>query len=101
VILGMNWMKRCRTLLDTATWIVHLDSLEHGSIALQLAMPPMATTSVQNLEDIPVVYEFPDDLFGMSPDREVEFTIELQPDTTFISRWPYKMTPKELEELKV
>jgi hypothetical protein len=31
----------------------------------------------------------------------VEFTIELQLGTTPISRRPYKMTPKELEELKV
>jgi hypothetical protein len=31
----------------------------------------------------------------------VEFTIELQPGTTPISRRPYKMTPKELAKLKV
>jgi hypothetical protein len=31
----------------------------------------------------------------------VEFTIELQPGTTPISRRPYKMTPKELAELKI
>jgi hypothetical protein len=37
----------------------------------------------------------------MPPDRDIEFTIELQPGTTPISRQPYKMTPKELAELKV
>jgi hypothetical protein len=37
----------------------------------------------------------------MPPDWDVEFTIELRPDTTPISRRPYKMTPKELAELKV
>jgi hypothetical protein len=37
----------------------------------------------------------------MPPDRDVEFVIELQPGTTPISRQPYKMTPKELAELKV
>jgi hypothetical protein len=37
----------------------------------------------------------------MPPDRDVEFTIELQPGTSLISRRPYKMTPKELAELKV
>jgi hypothetical protein len=31
----------------------------------------------------------------------VEFTIELQPNTAAISRRPYKMTPKELTELKI
>jgi hypothetical protein len=52
-----------------------------------------------------VAYEFPivflEDLPRMAPDQDVEFTIELQPDTAPISRWPYKMTLKELAELKV
>jgi hypothetical protein len=43
---------------------------------------------------------FPDDLPGMPPDRDVEFVIELQPDTTPISKRPYQMPPKELAELK-
>jgi hypothetical protein len=62
-----------------------------------------ATVTVQ-LEDIPVVceypYVFPDDLPGMPPDRDVEFVIELQPGTTPISKRPYRMPPKELVELK-
>jgi hypothetical protein len=99
-------MKRHRALLDTATRIVHLDSPEHGSVALQLAWSPTATTSVhhaatQNIEDIPMVCEFPKDLPGKPPDRDVEFSIELQPGTTPISRRPYKMTAKELAKLKV
>jgi hypothetical protein len=36
VILGMSWMRRHRALLDTAAWVVHLDSPEHGSVTLQL-----------------------------------------------------------------
>jgi hypothetical protein len=52
-----------------------------------------------------MAHEFPDvfleDLPGMPPDRDVEFPIELHPGTTPISRQPYKMTPKELAELKV
>jgi hypothetical protein len=37
----------------------------------------------------------------MPPDQDVEFTIEVQPGITPISRQPYKMTPKELAELKI
>jgi hypothetical protein len=62
-------------------------------------------TTAQNLEDIHVACEFPDvfpeDLPGMPPNWDVEFTIELQLSTAPISRRPYKMTPKELAELKV
>jgi hypothetical protein len=43
---------------------------------------------------------FSKDLPGMPPDRDVKFTIELQPGTVHISRRLYKMTPKELAELK-
>jgi hypothetical protein len=52
-----------------------------------------------------VACEFPDifleDLPGMPLDQDVEFTIELQSGTAPISRRPYKMTPKELAELKL
>jgi hypothetical protein len=62
-------------------------------------------TTAQNLEDIPVACEFPDvfpeDLPRMPPDQDVEFVIELQPGMAPISRRTYKMTPKELAELKV
>jgi hypothetical protein len=110
VILGMGWMRRHKAILDTVAWVVHLESSVHGSTALQLSLPSAARssdhhTAAQNLEDIPVACEFPDvfpeDLSGMSPDRDVEFTIELQPGIASISRRPYNMTPKELAELKI
>ncbi|KAL0313384.1 UNVERIFIED_CONTAM: Retrovirus-related Pol polyprotein from transposon.6 [Sesamum radiatum] len=37
---------------------------------------------------------------SLSPDREVEIVIELLPNTSLISRTPYRMTPDELKELK-
>ena len=56
------------------------------------------------LEDIPIVKEFPnvfpDDISGLPPDREVEFTIDLIPGTKPIFIPPYRMTPAELRELK-
>ena len=43
---------------------------------------------------------FSEDLPGLPPDREVEFTIELEPGTAPIWRRPYRMAPKELAEMK-
>jgi hypothetical protein len=103
VILGMGWMKVHKSLLDIAARTIHLDSPVHGLTTLQLTLPSVPITSIhhttaKNLEDISVVREFPDvfleDLLGLPPDRDVEFTIELQPGTTPISHRPYKMTPK-------
>ena len=57
-----------------------------------------------DLASIPVVYEFldvfPKDLPGLPPDRDMEFTIELEPSTAPISWHPYRMAPKELTKMK-
>ena len=56
------------------------------------------------MDEIPVVKEFPDvfsdDIIGLSPNREVDFTIDLIPGTESISIPPYRMAPVELRELK-
>ena len=56
------------------------------------------------VDEIPVVREFPDvfpdDIVGLPPEREVEFTIDLIPGTEPISIPPYRMAPVELRELK-
>jgi hypothetical protein len=84
VILGMSWMKEHKALLDTAACTVQLDSPVHGIIVLQLSTHPVTVSSLHHLaapslEDIHVAHEYPDvfldDLPGMPPDRDVEFTI--------------------------
>lgn len=56
------------------------------------------------LDQVFVVWEFPDvfpkELPGLSLDREIEFYIDVVPSTqpTFVP--PYRMAPKELEELQ-
>ena len=56
------------------------------------------------LDEIPVIREFPDvlpdDISGLPPEREVEFTIDLIPRTEPISIPPYRMATTELRELK-
>ena len=56
------------------------------------------------VDEIPVVREFPDvfpdDIAGLPPEREVEFTIDLIPGIEPISIPPYRMAPTELRELK-
>lgn len=55
-------------------------------------------------KDIPVVNEFPDlfpdEIPGMPPERDLEFTIDLVPGTGPISKAPYRMAPAEMKELK-
>ncbi|GKD44696.1 putative reverse transcriptase domain-containing protein, partial [Tanacetum coccineum] len=57
----------------------------------------------KRLEDIPVVKEFPEnfpeDLPGLPPVRQVEFQIDLIPGTTPVARAPYRLAPFEMQEL--
>jgi hypothetical protein len=59
----------------------------------------------EGLEHLPVVKEFadvfPEELPGMPPERELEFTIDLKPGTEPIARTPYRMSIPELQELKM
>ncbi|XP_047965744.1 uncharacterized protein LOC125210217 [Salvia hispanica] len=59
----------------------------------------------RKIEDVAVVQDFPDIFLevlpGSPPDRQLEFTIDLEPGATPVSKAPYRMAPKELEELKI
>jgi hypothetical protein len=110
VILGMNWMKMHRAVLDIFACLIHLDSPIYGKVSLQL--PPIAhlrasiyTVVAKSLDEIPMVREyldvFPDDLPRIPPDRAIEFKIKLQPDTTPIYKRPYPMAQNEMAELKI
>lgn len=61
-------------------------------------------TKSPTLQSILVVNEFPDvfpdELPGLPPEREIEFSIDVLPDTQPISIPPYRMAPAELQELK-
>jgi hypothetical protein len=82
----------------------------YGKVTLHLPIIVRLKASIhhivaKNIEEIPVVREFPDvfpdDLPGMPPERDIEFKIELQPGTAPIARSPYKMSWDELAELKI
>jgi hypothetical protein len=58
----------------------------------------------ESVEDVPIIQEFleafPDELPGMPPKRDVEFTIDLVPDTKPIAKSAYRLAAPELAELK-
>ncbi|GKB49407.1 putative reverse transcriptase domain-containing protein [Tanacetum coccineum] len=56
---------------------------------------PESHPVVQNFPDV-----FPDELSGLPPEREVEFTVDLICGAQPISNAPYRMAPVESKELK-
>jgi hypothetical protein len=110
VILGMNWLAQHKAILNTDLRTIRLS---HGQEEILLSIPvaipakPYAKVYeaiIPEIQDIPVVCEFPDvfleDLPGLPPERDVKFVIELKPGTAPISRRSYRMPPNELAELK-
>ncbi|GJT76952.1 putative reverse transcriptase domain-containing protein [Tanacetum coccineum] len=57
----------------------------------------------KQLEDIPIVRDFPnvfpEDLSGIPPTRQVEFQIDLIPGAAPVARAPYRLAPSEMKEL--
>ncbi|XP_075650058.1 uncharacterized protein LOC142620587 [Castanea sativa] len=70
--------------------------LKRGCIGFLAYMIDSEATN-EKLEDIPIVKEFPDlfpeELLGLPLDREIEFSIELFPSTSPISKAPYRKGP--------
>ena len=81
------------------------DSRWHGQFMGWLASLTLEDEVRQDLGLPQVVCEyedvFPDELLGLPLHRDVDFIIELHPGTLLISMTPHRMTPVELQELKV
>ncbi|KAL4037976.1 hypothetical protein IC575_001579 [Cucumis melo] len=88
VILAMKASK----LLSQGTWGILASVVDTREPEVSLSSEPV----VREYPDV-----FPDELLGLSPPREIDFAIELEPGTAPISRAPYRMAPAELKELKV
>ena len=77
--------------------------LRQGCIGY-LAVVKDSQAKIGDVTQVSVVKEFvdvfPEELPGLPPEREVEFCIDLIPDTRPISIPPYRMAPAELKELK-
>ncbi|GKC00213.1 hypothetical protein Tco_0986349 [Tanacetum coccineum] len=59
----------------------------------------------KRLEDVPIVWDFPDafpeDLLSLPLTRQVEFQIDLKPGAAPVARAPYRLAPSEMKELLV
>ena len=128
VILGMDWLTAYRVVIDCerrrvtaytqdGTRVVFqgdkhnilpqtvYESRCQGQLAGWLASLTLEDEERPDL-DLPrveceYVDVFPDELLGLPPQRVVDFGIELHPGTSPISMTPHRMTPVELQELRV
>eukprot|EP00253_Pinus_taeda_P011685 PITA_11685 len=93
VLIGMDWLERRWSVINCKTKTVsYRDELD-------------SVDKVATVKDIPVVKDFgdvfPEEIPGLPPKRDLDFTIELIPGAAPVSRAPYRMSVPELTELKM
>jgi hypothetical protein len=103
VILGMNWLHRNQATVSCEKRTIKLVSPSGKEAVTKLYVPELEEGACHHLsvddkesnpiEAIRIVSEFPDvfleEFPGMPPERKVEFSIELIPGTTPISKRAY------------
>jgi hypothetical protein len=89
--------------------MVTLTSSQGERIEVNVSMPATVVAMVNQLEEkslerVRIECEYPDvfseELPGMRPDHDIQFSIELLPGIAPISKWAYRMDVKDLIELK-
>jgi hypothetical protein len=114
VILRMDWLSKHNGLIDCAKKAVRLtpsNGKELEYVAENLVMDKAASNRIMlnqldaaSTLNIRTVSEYLDvfleELPGISPDREIEFVIELVPVTAPIFKRSYRMAANQLAELK-
>ncbi|GKB21690.1 putative reverse transcriptase domain-containing protein [Tanacetum coccineum] len=96
VIIGMDW------LVERDAVIV-CGKKEKGDPSCSLAQVTEKEPSKKQLQDVPVIRNFPEvllgDLPGLPPPRQVEFRIELVPGAAPVARAPYRLQTVRIERI--
>jgi hypothetical protein len=90
----MDWMMQNQAEIQCQKNVVVVNAPNGEKISVNVAVQKQPTALVNLDEDArkedPVINEFPDvfpdDLLGMPPDRDIEFLIELLPETAPIAK---------------
>ncbi|GKC42609.1 reverse transcriptase domain-containing protein [Tanacetum coccineum] len=93
VTIGMDWLSKYHAIIICDEKVVHIP-IDSETLIIQ---------DEKQLEDIPVVREFPkvfpEDLPDLPLVRQVEFQIDLIPRAESVARAPYRLVPLEMQEL--
>jgi len=118
VILGMDWLSANHVFIDCREKKLLFSNSEEPELLSSnevmkeirddaqcyMVFARMEVEEEERITVIPVVREFedvfPEEVPGLPPRREVEFSIDLVPGAGPVSIAPYRMAPAELVELK-
>ena len=129
VVIGMDWLSRYHARIICDEKVVHIP-IKNETLIIQgdrsktrlslisciktkryisrgcqvfIAQVMEKKSDEKQLEDIPLVREFPDvfpeELPDLPPVRQVEFQFDLIPKTALVAHAPYRLAPSEMQEL--
>ncbi|GJX03834.1 putative reverse transcriptase domain-containing protein [Tanacetum coccineum] len=108
-IIGMDWLVKYQAIIVCAEKIIRIPWGNETLIVTvteatgDTRLETKDKSEKKQLEDVPIVWDFPDvfrkDLPGLPLTQQVEFQIDLIPGATPIARAPYQLTPSEMKEL--
>ncbi|XP_051137549.1 uncharacterized protein LOC127255842 [Andrographis paniculata] len=97
VILGMDWLMAYQAQFDCRKRSISLGYPVYLCEVRDLKQGEQRLQNILVVRDFPDV--FPDDIPGMPPAREMDFTIDIVSSAEPVSRAPHRMAPLELQEL--
>eukprot|EP00253_Pinus_taeda_P005217 PITA_05217 len=111
VLIGMDWLEKHWALVNCKTKVIRYKDDAGIEQEMQRIKRPVQvgyaeTKNKENLlEHLPVIKEFadvfPEEIPGLPPKRDIDFTIDLILGAAPVSRTPYRMSVLELTELKM
>ncbi|GKB59861.1 putative reverse transcriptase domain-containing protein [Tanacetum coccineum] len=88
VIIGMDWLTKYHAV------IVYDEKIVCIPFGNEILIDVMSFWYI-----LPIVRDFPEDLSGIPPARQVEFQIDLIPGAAPVAWAPYRLDPSEMKEL--
>nr|GEZ67953.1 putative reverse transcriptase domain-containing protein [Tanacetum cinerariifolium] len=101
VIIGMDWLREYHAVIVCDEKIVRVP-FENETFIFQGKRNDQEAednSEEKQLEDVPIDRDFPEDLPGIPPTRQVEFQIDLVLGVASIAWAPYRLAPFEMKEL--
>ncbi|XP_027913892.1 uncharacterized protein LOC114173604 [Vigna unguiculata] len=119
VILGMDWLSNNHVIIDCGRRSLvfpkqeglelistqeAVRALQEGATCFMVMAKPEKKSALEMIQNIPIVNEyadvFPDEVPGLPPSRDIDFSIDLVPGAGPVSMTPDRMAPAELTKLK-
>nr|GEY62494.1 putative reverse transcriptase domain-containing protein [Tanacetum cinerariifolium] len=99
IIIGMDWLAKYHALIICDEKVIRIPYGDEVLIIRGDNCDSGNKSEEKRLKDVPIVREFPEDLPGLLPTRQVEFQINLVPSAATVAHAPYRLAPAEMQEL--